>query len=52
MRRHSRSKNGVAWLAYVPRIHIFTDSKAWMGDERGHEKAGLRCIMPFVAPHA
>jgi len=23
MRGHSRSKNGGAWLAYVPRIHVF-----------------------------
>jgi hypothetical protein len=31
MRGHSRSKNGVASLAYVPRIHVLlAQSKAWM----------------------
>jgi hypothetical protein len=27
---HSRSKNGVASLAYVPGIHVFARSKTWM----------------------
>jgi hypothetical protein len=29
---HSRSKNGVASLAYVPGIHVFTrsETKSWM----------------------
>jgi hypothetical protein len=30
MRGHSRSKNGVASLAYVPRIHVFLRGTAWM----------------------
>jgi hypothetical protein len=31
MAGHSRSKNGVASLAYVPVIHAFSpQSKAWM----------------------
>jgi hypothetical protein len=30
MAGHSRSKNGVASLAYVPAIHVFTFS-AWLG---------------------
>ena len=27
---HSRSKNGVALLAYVPGIHVLNVCKAWM----------------------
>jgi hypothetical protein len=27
---HSRSKNGVASLAYVPGIHVFATKKTWM----------------------
>jgi hypothetical protein len=27
---HSRSKNGVASLAYVPAIHVFGTLKTWM----------------------
>jgi hypothetical protein len=27
---HSRSKNGVASLAYVPAIHVFAATKTWM----------------------
>jgi len=32
MAGHSRSKNGVASLAYVPAIHVFLfgDAKTWM----------------------
>jgi hypothetical protein len=30
MAGHSRSKNGVASLAYVPAIHALAASKAWM----------------------
>jgi hypothetical protein len=30
MAGHSRSKNGVASLAYVPAIHAFFVVKAWM----------------------
>jgi hypothetical protein len=31
MAGHSRSKNGVASLAYVPAIHVFAaQSKTWM----------------------
>jgi hypothetical protein len=27
---HSRSKNGVGWLAYVPGIRAFLSNKTWM----------------------
>jgi hypothetical protein len=30
MAGHSRSQNGVASLAYVPAIHVFSCGKAWM----------------------
>jgi len=30
MAGHSRSKNGVASLAYAPAIHAFLRSQAWM----------------------
>jgi hypothetical protein len=30
MAGHSRSKNGVASLAYVPTIHVLTCCKTWM----------------------
>jgi hypothetical protein len=31
MAGHSRSKNGVAALAYVPAIHVFaSENKTWM----------------------
>jgi hypothetical protein len=30
MARHSRPKDGVASLAYVPAIHAFFVAKAWM----------------------
>jgi len=37
MRGRSRSKNGVASLAYVPGIHVFSFDRAlktWMGQAR------------------
>jgi hypothetical protein len=36
MAGHSRSKNGVASLAYVPAIHVFghINSKTWMPGTR------------------
>jgi hypothetical protein len=34
---HSRSKNGVASLAYVPRIHVLTDFEA-IKDVEGRDK--------------
>ncbi|WP_156489492.1 hypothetical protein [Bradyrhizobium sp. DOA1] len=38
---HSRSKNGVAWLAYVPGIHVLR--AAWQSvdgrDKPGHDEA-------------
>jgi len=33
---HGRSKNGVASLAYVPGIHVFT----WQSDVDGWDKPG------------
>ena len=30
MAGHSRSKNGVASLAYVPAIHVLPAAKTWM----------------------
>jgi hypothetical protein len=30
MAGHSRSKNGVASLAYVPAIHVLLHGKTWM----------------------
>jgi hypothetical protein len=30
MAGHSRLKNGVASLAYVPAIHVFEPRKTWM----------------------
>jgi hypothetical protein len=39
MRGHSRSKNGVASLAYVPRIHAFLRGKDVDGrDKSGHDE--------------
>jgi hypothetical protein len=36
MRGHSRSKNGVAPLAYDPRIHVFlAKGKTWMARNSG-----------------
>jgi hypothetical protein len=42
MAGHSRSKNGVASLAYVPAIHALLSSKKDVDarDERGHD--GMR----------
>jgi hypothetical protein len=39
MAGHSRSKNGVASLAYVPAIHVFTCGKKGVDtrDKRGHD---------------
>jgi hypothetical protein len=34
MAGHSRSKNGVASLAYVPSIHVLATSKTWMPGTR------------------
>jgi len=45
MAGHSRSKNGVASLAYVPAIHAFdlVDSvKTWMPGTRVYTRAGRR----------
>jgi hypothetical protein len=40
MAGHSRSKNGVASLAYVPAIHVFAASKKDVDarDKRGHDE--------------
>jgi len=41
MRGHSRSKNGVALLAYVPRIHVSHRNQAEVVDGRdkpGHDE--------------
>src|SRR3981189_829545 len=42
---HSRSKNGVASLAYVPAIHVFVTTKQDVDarDERGHDGMSLDC---------
>jgi hypothetical protein len=34
MAGHSRSKDGVASLAYVPAIHVFLRGDAWMPGTR------------------
>jgi hypothetical protein len=42
MRGHSRSKNGVASLAYVPRIHLKRFSEKMDGrNEPGHDGLSL-----------
>ncbi len=45
MAGHSRSKNGVASLAYVPAIHVFVATKQDVDarDERGHD---VESVMP------
>jgi hypothetical protein len=49
MAGHSRSKNGVASLAYVPAIHILSpdDKDVDARDERGHD--GDRVWMDYRA---
>jgi hypothetical protein len=34
MAGHSRPKDGVASLAYVPAIHALAESETWMPDSR------------------
>jgi hypothetical protein len=42
MAGHSRPKNGVASLAYVPAIHAFLFAKTWMpGTRPGMTETGL-----------
>jgi hypothetical protein len=45
MAGHSRSKNGVASLAYVPAIHDFVTTKQDVDarDKRGHDGMSLDC---------
>jgi hypothetical protein len=47
MAGHSRSKNGVASLAYVPAIHVFCRSAAEdvdARDKRGHDEVGANTL--------
>jgi hypothetical protein len=43
MAGHSRSKNGVASLAYVPAIHVFLGGCEVVDarDKRGHDDLGI-----------
>jgi hypothetical protein len=49
MAGHSRSKNGVASLAYVPAIHVFARVKEDVDarDERGHDEGYGTTRNPF-----
>jgi hypothetical protein len=42
MAGHSRLKNGVAWLAYVPAIHVFAAAKKDVDARHnaGHDEGG------------
>jgi len=46
MAGHSRSKNGVASLAYVPAIHVFlgTDKGVDARDKPAHDGVGARML--------
>jgi hypothetical protein len=44
---HSRSKNGVASLAYVPGIHVFLSSAVARND--GRNLSCLTTLAPFAA---
>ena len=46
MAGHSRSKNGVASLAYVPAIHALDEIRKDVDarDKRGHDKARLNPV--------
>ena len=49
MAGHSRSKDGVASLAYVPAIHVFLGRKPIIGEPLEHE--GIpRVMAPIMAP--
>jgi hypothetical protein len=41
---HSRSKNGVASLAYMPGIHVFATFLGPHGEERRHSRRSLRAL--------
>jgi len=41
---HSRSKNGVASLAYVPGIHVFAFSDVDGRDKPGHDAYGVTSV--------
>jgi|SRR5271154_975678 len=49
MAGHSRPKDGVASLAYVPAIHVFVSSRLLdvdARDKRGHDESVLSTILP------
>ena len=51
MAGHSRSKNGVASLAYVPAIHVFrivSESRRHARDKHGHDERVIPTLS-FIA---